>query len=873
MTEAFSGFFPRRKCLCPIFGALLAVGAAGGMAADERQRIYIAPDDHTDYLWSADEETYRQAFLEMIDYYLDQADRTASHPPEHQGRWNCDGNFWMWTYEKSKTPAEFERLMRRVRDGHISVPLNALASCYGGTPLEAVLRGMYYAGRIERRYGLRFPLAVAMENQTLPYGLGALWAGSGARYSWRGICGCASQLIPVRHTLRPHEIYWWEGPDRSRILMKWNSLLREGKDANKCLGGYAEAFAPAASLQFVETDRRFQQAWPYSVIGIFGQGWDRLKTADDEVVALAPQATRPGRQVIVSNQEDFFRDFEAAYGQRLPVFSAAFGNEWDLYIASVSELSARVRRAIEKLRTAEALAALVSLKRPDFLKGREAARDQAFMNLGLFWEHNWTSDGPVSRVARAEWGRKLAGEIESYVDRLEADSAYALGSLIRKRGTHPRFYVFNPLSWTRTDVADLPYDGPPQVRVIDLESGAEAPSQLVTLDWRTYAKGRRHLRILAREVPPMGYRVFEIRPGEARSQPVAAEVRDHFVENSRYRLSLASRGAITSLIDKARGQRELARAIGGRVINDLGAAEGELAMENAGPVSVTVRAQVRAPLARTTRITLYRDVDRIDIANEITQNFADVLTWGFGFNLDAPDVWHEETGAVIRARLTGEGGHYSPVHSRLDWLTLNHFAAISGADGAGVTLSNADLAFMKLGASAVAQGRSTLDTATPQLSVLAGGQVDGPRLGIPAQGGDMYFLQRFALKTHAKFTAAEAMRFALEHQNPLRAAGITGGEAYPEGSFSLLNLSGKDTLLWALKPAEEGLSRGLIVRVWNLARSPQAGKLSLHGGIASASRVTHLETDLERVPLENGALSYTLAPSQLVTYCIRTPAR
>ena len=40
---------------------------------------------------------------------------------------------------------------------------------------------------------MRFPLVAAMENQTLPGGLASLWAGAGARYSWRGVCGCASR--------------------------------------------------------------------------------------------------------------------------------------------------------------------------------------------------------------------------------------------------------------------------------------------------------------------------------------------------------------------------------------------------------------------------------------------------------------------------------------------------------------------------------------------------------------------------------------------------------------------------------------------------------------------------------------------------------
>jgi len=72
---------------------------------------------------------------------------------------------------------EFQRLKNHVKSGHISAPLTALVSCYGGQPAEAVLRGMYYSGRLERRFDYRFRLAVAMENQTQPLGLASLWAG------------------------------------------------------------------------------------------------------------------------------------------------------------------------------------------------------------------------------------------------------------------------------------------------------------------------------------------------------------------------------------------------------------------------------------------------------------------------------------------------------------------------------------------------------------------------------------------------------------------------------------------------------------------------------------------------------------------------
>ncbi|MEX2234778.1 MAG: hypothetical protein WD824_21630 [Cyclobacteriaceae bacterium] len=144
---------------------------ASGIHAQQK-RIYIANDDHTDYLWSADERTYRKVFLDMLDYYIRKADSTINNklPSELQSRFNCDGNFWLWTYEQNKTKAEVVKLIDKIKSGHISVPFNALVSCHGGTPAEAVLRGMYYAGSLERRFKLDLDLAVAMEIKHIQWG-------------------------------------------------------------------------------------------------------------------------------------------------------------------------------------------------------------------------------------------------------------------------------------------------------------------------------------------------------------------------------------------------------------------------------------------------------------------------------------------------------------------------------------------------------------------------------------------------------------------------------------------------------------------------------------------------------------------------------
>jgi alpha-mannosidase len=49
--------------------------------------------------------------------------------------------------------------MQRDKDGHISVPMTTVVSCSVGEPTEAVSRGMYNSGRLERRFEVRFPPA------------------------------------------------------------------------------------------------------------------------------------------------------------------------------------------------------------------------------------------------------------------------------------------------------------------------------------------------------------------------------------------------------------------------------------------------------------------------------------------------------------------------------------------------------------------------------------------------------------------------------------------------------------------------------------------------------------------------------------------
>ena len=293
--------------------------------------------------------------------------------------------------------------------------------------------------------------------------------------------------------------------------------------------------------------------YPYHISGAFGKGWDDLLTTSSEFIKVARKYSDSEYQVIVSNEIDFFRDFEKEYGSVLPSETVSYGStEWGNSVASLAAVSAKVKRSIEKLRSAEAMYTLVAMQKKEFAKELDEMREKAWIACGLYFEHDWTADGPIiTRKQRADWQRKIADQLSSYVDTLYTLSLTGLGELIAKpEKASEAFFVFNPLGWTRSDYSDYPYSGSLDIKVVDRITSQEVPVQFIT------KKNVKYLRILAKDVPSLGYKVFEIRKGASLvKSEQAAFVSDTIIENSRYRVVFTRQGVITSLIDKNENSR------------------------------------------------------------------------------------------------------------------------------------------------------------------------------------------------------------------------------------------------------------------------------------------------------------------------------
>ncbi len=86
----------------------------------------------------------------------------------------------------------------------------------------------------------------------------------------------------------------------------------------------------------------------------------------------------------------------------------------------------------------------------------------------------------------------------------------------------------------------------------------------------------------------------------------------------------------------------------------------------------------------------------------------------------------------------------------------------------------------------------------------------------------------------------------------------------------LLEATTPGIILWALKPAEEGVKiNGIIARVWNLNESKLKYDLKFDKIISFATETTHVEVDRKSIPSKKNVVYINLGSQQMKTFRIK----
>ncbi|MDR3633186.1 MAG: glycoside hydrolase family 38 C-terminal domain-containing protein [Isosphaeraceae bacterium] len=240
-------------------------------------------------------------------------------------------------------------------------------------------------------------------------------------------------------------------------------------------------------------------------------------------------------------------DYEAAHAQRegWPVFKGELNPIFQGTYSSRIELKEWMRSNERRLLNAEKLGALAGwLGTPPDRTSLWRAWEPVLFNethdlaSGVMTDHVYDDT-----VGSHEFSRRLA-------DELAQASWETIAAKIDTRGEGVPVVVFNPLGWTRSDIAEVTVgfdDGKVNGIVLTDDREENVPVQL--LETTRYPGGglqTARLAFVASDIPALGYRTYYITPGPAAltgDTPAPGRL-----ENELYRLAIdPATGAITSL--------------------------------------------------------------------------------------------------------------------------------------------------------------------------------------------------------------------------------------------------------------------------------------------------------------------------------------
>ena len=524
-----------------LVGTLVAGTGSASAESNRLAQIIVVFKTHFDIGYTDMASNIVQRYrTTMMDKALEVVDQNRDLPPEQQFVWTLSG----WPMHKilqdwpGQSPQRKERVEKALREGRFVVHGLPFTTHTELLEAEDLVRGLGYSARLTRRLGLDLPRDGKMTDvPEHTWMMATLLKHAGIDFM---MIGCNGGSAPLKVPL----LYWWEGPDGSRVLTFYSPE-------------YGTQLAPPPH-------------WPYRTwLACLHTGDNHGPPQPDEVKKVLEEAAKqfPGVKVRIGRLSDF-GDAILAEKPDLPVIRGDSPDTW-IHGPMSDPAGAKLARHTRPLIAAtEALNTQLrgwGAPVPDDAQAIADAYEQSL----LYGEHTW--GGSIGWIGnKLSFGEEFKKErAAGRFDRLESSwaehTAYiqraqqiitpeleknlqAVAQGVKAEGW--RVVVYNPLPWKRSALVSLDANGfaPFALKAAD---GGKAFRVDVTAG---------HLSFVAQDIPPMGYRTYVAAPWPA----VESAASSHFdpgsatMESPFFKAKLdPSHGIVLSLVDKRSG-RELA---------------------------------------------------------------------------------------------------------------------------------------------------------------------------------------------------------------------------------------------------------------------------------------------------------------------------
>jgi hypothetical protein len=791
--------------------------------------LYLVPHVHLDIGYTDYQAKVAAIHARILDEAMDLADK-------HPGfRFSTDGEWNLEQFLQSRTPEEGQRILQAIRDKKIYIPAQSSNLLTGFPTAETLIRSLYPSADFSRENGTPYDYANITDVPSYSWSYASILAAAGIPYFAAGSNNDRAPVLLLGH-LNERSPFWWEGPDGGKVLL-WYSRHYEQM---QFLFGLPPLTETGEEILPIFLQMYEHSGYRASAAIIFGTQVENTDLFPQQA-ELAGQwnALYAFPHIAYSGFHDAMAAIAQQFGDRLPTIRGDGGPYWEDGIGSDAGVAALERQNESRAPTAEKLATISTLVNPRLAVHRDDLHAM-WANMVLMDEHTWTSWNSVSDPSSDEAVQQLrvkdsrATTASALRDQLLRSSMASLADSIN--AAVDSLIVFNGLNWKRD--GDVTIDLDRGWQIVDPATGQTVP--FVTLE---EGPNYRKVEFRAKDVPPMGYKVYSLREGITPA-PAPQIAMATTLETPFYRVDLdPETGSIRSLYDKQLG-RELVnsasswhlgeylyvsggdhepnsilqyRAVSPKPVLDVHPAEhGRLISEERTPWGWRVLMESSAyntPTIRT-ELRLFNDEKKIELIEDIDKKpelKKEGVYFAFPFAMSHPRFQYEiQNGVVDPAKDMYPG-------AGREWFSVQHWVSVD-EDGVSATVMPLDASLVTLGD--INRGAWPTTFGQRPGTIFSYVMNNYWHTNYRAeQGGAFHF--RYVITSAAQTDAPALSRLGWEEITPLEHDQIRSQdkalnlpEPLPARESSFLSVNDPDVLVDTWKPAENG--HGTILRLLDL---------------------------------------------------------
>ena len=848
--------------------------------------IYLAPHAHLDIGFTDYQAKIAEIHNRNVDRLLDEIE---AHP---EMRFSLDGSWIVGQYLASRNKETVARLLKLVREGKIAVPAQ-LANLMTGYPtLEELIRSTDYTRRLHEENGIPFDYANITDVPSYTWSYASALAALGIKY-FSAAANSDRGPILLYGRWNTRAPFWWEGPDGAKVLMSYSRQYSQlwfvcgiPPDETNCRQGLptffqqyeSPSYKPDAVLMY---GSQFENTYLVPGEREFVEKWNR-------------QFAYPS--IKLSTFPDFMRYIDQHYGPELETVKGDGGPYWEDGYGTDAHYLAIDRSNQQRAPSAEKLSTIATYVEKDVTGPADEIRGM-WNDLVLYAEHTFTSSGGYSRPESEETRRQFevkdhfASDGKLRVNAVLEQSLSQLADKIHVPAT--AFVVFNPLSWTRSDLVETDLDAGDSI----VEYPGKTP---VPLEVITKHGGYNRVRFLAREVPSLGYRCYQVLEPQQHAPALAGESPEpatNVLENAYYRIEVdPPAGAIRSVFDKqinrdivdasspyrfnqylyvsgGNGETQLVylrKSLPLAKLTVSGSTGGGVASVRRTPYGQILTYETSGPHASiATDVILYDGQKRIDLVNRVHKDPVDLkeaVYFAFPVAVEQPEFSYEiQNGWVDPARDLLKGGNAA-------WFTIQHWVRVA-SPGLSVAVVPVDSPLITLGD--IVRGTWPEEFQPKSGTIFSYVMNNYWHTNFRrVQSGDYAF--RYAVTSGSELPAAELARFGRAVMTPLELGELVTNDKFddperplPPDPTSFLTVDAPDVVVVNWKAADDG--KGAIIRLLETAGTTATAHLSFPlFRIESAWRSNAAEQNEQSLSPAERTLTLELKPHEIATIRVAT---